>query len=257
LLPACAGVETVITTATAGSRGGADTPQTVDLEGNRHLIDAARQVGVGQFIFVSTIAADEASPIPLLRAKAQAEAALRASGLRSTILAANGLLDLLLPLVVGNPVRAGQPVTLVGEGRRRHSFVASADVAAFAVAAIGHPSAMDRRLPIGGPAAISWRDIVAAYERALGHAIPVRTIAPGQLLPNLPPVPGLAEAISGIMAGLETYDSPIEMGETARAFGVRLTPLAESVRQEIAAAAVAPSQPDAPASVSASVSGQE
>jgi NADH dehydrogenase len=234
LVPACSGVETLITTATAGSRGGADTPQTVDLEGNRHLIDAARQAGVRQFIFVSTIGADEASPVLLLQAKAQTEAYLRASGLPYSILAATTLMDLLLSLVVGGPARAGQTVTLVGEGRRRHSFVAARDVAAFAVAAVSHPAALNRRLIVGGPEAVSLRDVVATYERVLGHPVPVQTIAPGELLPNLPPVPGLAEVISGVLAALETFDSPIDMVETARTFGVRLTPLEEFVRHEVA-----------------------
>ncbi len=236
LAPALAGIDTVIATATAGSRGGADTPQAVDLEGNRHLIDAARQAGVRQFIFVSTIAAGEESPVPLLRAKAQTEAYLCASGLPHTILAAATFMDILLPLVVGGPARAGQLVTLVGEGRRRHGFVAARDVAAFAVAAIGHPAALDRRVIVGGPEAVSLRDVVSTYERALGHPIPVRTIAPGELLPNLPPVPGLTESISGLVAALETFDSPIDMVETARAFGVRLTPLEEFVQREAASA---------------------
>src|SRR5690349_4380607 len=43
---ACAGVDVVITTANAVQRGGADTLQAVDVEGNRHLIDAARAAGV-------------------------------------------------------------------------------------------------------------------------------------------------------------------------------------------------------------------
>lgn len=234
LPPALAGIRTVITTATAGQRGGADTPQTVDLEGNRHLIDAALRAGARQFIFVSTIAADEASPVPLLRAKAQTEAYLRSSGLPYTILAAATLMDVLLPLVVGEPARSGRPVTLVGEGRRRHGFVAVRDVAAFAVAAIGHPAARNQRVVIGGPDAVSLRDVVAAYERVLGRPIPVRTIAPGELLPDLPPVPGLTEVISGMLAALETFDSPLNMAETARTFGVRLTPLEEFVRGEVA-----------------------
>src|SRR5919202_1662541 len=50
---ACAGVKTVITTANAVARGGDDTVETVDLEGNRHLIDAAQAAGVEQFIFTS------------------------------------------------------------------------------------------------------------------------------------------------------------------------------------------------------------
>ena len=43
---ACRGVETVITTANSARRGGEDNPQTVDLEGNRNLIDAAKAAGV-------------------------------------------------------------------------------------------------------------------------------------------------------------------------------------------------------------------
>lgn len=238
LVAACAGVETVVTTASAGQRGGADTPQTVDLEGNRHLIDAAREARVRQFIFVSAFTADEASPVPLARAKALSEAYLRESGLPSTILAPNGIMEVMLPLIVGGPVRAGRPVTLVGEGRRRHSLVAARDVAAFAVAAIGHPAALGRRIAIGGPEPISWRDAVAVYEQALGHSIPVQTIAPGELLPDLPPVPGLAELVSGLLTALETFDSSIAMAETARTFGVRPTPLGEVVRREIASVAV-------------------
>jgi NADH dehydrogenase len=234
LAPTLAGIATVITTATAGQRGGDDTIESVDLAGNQSLIDAAAQAGVRQFIFVSALGATPDSPVPMMRAKGMAEARLRESGMGYTILALNGIMDVMLPLIVGRLARAGQPVTLVGEGRRRHSWVAAADVAAFAVAAIGHPAAMNQRLLIGGPEAISWRDVVATYERVLGHPIAVRTIAPGELLPSLPPVPGLADALSGVMAFLETFDSPIEMVETARTFGVRLTPLEEFVPQEMA-----------------------
>lgn len=234
LTAGCAGIETLISTASSGSRGGADTPQTVDLDGNRHLIDAASEAGVGQFIFVSTIAASEDSPVDLLRAKAKTEAHLREIGLGHTILAAAAFLDTLVPLIVGGPVRAGRPVTLVGEGHRRHSFITARDVAAFAVAAMGHQAAINRRVMIGGPEAISFRDVVAAYERAVGRPIPVQTVALGTLLPNLPPIPGLAEVVSEMMAALETFDSPMDMFETARRFGVRLTPLEEYVSAEIA-----------------------
>jgi uncharacterized protein YbjT (DUF2867 family) len=52
------GVETVITTANAAMRGGTDNPQSVDLEGNRNVIEAARDAGVEHFIFVSLLGAD-------------------------------------------------------------------------------------------------------------------------------------------------------------------------------------------------------
>ena len=234
LVAVCEGVDRLITTASAGSRGGADTPDSVDLQGNRNLIDAARAAGVQQFIFVSTIGADEASPVPLLRAKAQAEAYLRGSGLTYTILASHTLMDLLLHLVIGEPARAGKSVTLVGEGRRQHSFVAARDLAAFGAAVVGHAAAMNRRLLIGGPQAVSLRDVVSTYERVLGHSIPAEIAAPGQLLPNLAPVPGLAEVITSMVGALDMFDFPIEMAETARTFEVRLTTLEEWVRADIA-----------------------
>ena len=231
LARACEGVDALITTASAGQRGGVDTPQSVDLEGNRNLIAAARAAGVKQFIYVSALTASVDHPVALARAKAETEATLRDSGLAYTIIAANGIMDVMLPLLVGDRVRAGQPVTLVAEGRRRHSYVAAHDVAAFAVAAIGHPAALNRRVAVGGPQPLSWRDIVAEYERSLGRSLSVRWIAPGELLPDLPT--GLTELVSGLLAGLETFDSPVDMTDTSRTFRVALTPASALVDQEM------------------------
>lgn len=233
LRAACSGVDVVVTTATSGSRGGDDTADSVDLHGNRELIDAASAAGVQQFVFVSTIAADEASPIPLLRAKALSEAYLRQSGVTYTILASHTLLDVLVPLVVGRPAELGRPVTLIGEGRRLHSFVAAQDVAAFGAATVWHPEATNRRILIGGPRPVSWRDVVSTYERELGRHIPIRSISAGELLPDLPAVPGLAEVVSSMVAALGSFDFPIEMTETAATFGVELTSLEQFVHSGV------------------------
>jgi NADH dehydrogenase len=116
--------------------------------------------------------------VELLRAKATAEGYLQKSGLPYTILASDAFLDTMVPLVVGEPAREGRPVTLVGEGKGRHAFIAACDVAAFAAACVGHPAAMNQRVIIGGPAPVSMRDVVAAYERVLERSIPVQSIAP-------------------------------------------------------------------------------
>ena len=226
-------IDTVITTASAGERGGDDTPQTVDLDGNANLIEAARTAGVRQFIFISALLARPDHPVPVPRAKALTEAALHDSGLTYTIVAANGIADVMFPLVVGYPLSVGKPVTLVGEGRRRHTFIAARDVAAFATAAIDHLAALNRRIEIGGPEALSWRDVVAAHERALGCTIPVQWIAPGQLLPDLPPAPGLTQLVSGLMAALETFDTPLDMTEVSRTFGVTPTTIDELLRSRL------------------------
>lgn len=228
--PACRGVDTVITTANSALRGGDDNVENVDLKGNHSLIDAAKAAGVKQFIFTSMLGADPNSPAPFVQAKAKTEAHLRASGMPYTILAPNAFMEVWPGFVVGMPARAGQPVTLVGEGRRKHSFVSAGDVAAFAVAAVGNPAAINQYLVIGGPEPLSWRDVVATYERVLGRTIPVNFVAPGQ------PVPGLPEFMAGMLASFEMYDSPVNMAETARTFGIKLTSLEESVRRLIESA---------------------
>jgi uncharacterized protein YbjT (DUF2867 family) len=222
---ACAGIDTVITTANSAVRGGEDNVQTVELEGNRSLIDAARAAGVQQFLFTTALGSTVNSPMPFIQAKARSEEYLRASGMPYTILAPNVLMDIWVGQVVDGPVRAGQPVTLVGEGRRKHTFIAMADVAAFASAAMGHPAAINSYLSLGGPEALSWRDIIAAFERVLGRAIPVRSVPPGETLPGLP------EIVAHFMASLETYETPLDMTETARTFGVRMTTVEEHIRQ--------------------------
>lgn len=231
--PACEGVETVITTANSAARGGEDTVQTVDLEGNRHLIDVAKAAGVKQFIFVSVLGADPNSPIPFIQAKGITEDHLRESGIPYTIIAPNAYMEIWVAGVVGMPAMMGQAVTIVGAGRRKHSFISAGDVAAFIIAAIGNTAAINQKLLLGGPEPLSLRDAVAIYERVLGHRIPVRSVAAGE------PVPGLPEMAAQLLAGLDTYDSPLDMTETARTFGIQLTPLEEVARRTATSAASA------------------
>src|SRR5690349_8199194 len=81
------GVDVVITTANAVGATGLDTIESVDLLGNRNLIDAARAAGVGRFIFTSALGSTPDSPMPFMRAKGLTEEHLRASGVPFTILA--------------------------------------------------------------------------------------------------------------------------------------------------------------------------
>jgi uncharacterized protein YbjT (DUF2867 family) len=224
---ALGGIETVISTANSVGRGGEDNPQSVDLEGNRNLIEAAQEAGVAHFVFVSSLGADPDHPVPFMRGKGQSEASLRQSGMDYTILAPTPYMEVWVAVVVGMPVSQGRPVTLVGEGRRRHSFISDRDVAAFAVAAAENPAARNEYLAIGGPEPLSWRDVVETYERVLERSIPVEFVAMGEPMP-------LPEPMPSILAGMETYDSAIEMEEIARTFDVPLTRLETFVREQVA-----------------------
>lgn len=219
----CAGVDAVITTANAIGRGGEDTIESVDLHGNQHLIEAAEAEGVRRFVLTSVLGASTESPVPLIRAKGEAEQRLTQSAMSWTILQPNLFMDIWLPMAVGGPALAGEPVTLVGEGRRRHSMVAMRDVVSYAVAALERDEANDQRLVIGGPGAISWRDAVAAFEHELGREIQVRTVRLGDS------VPGMPEQVNQLFQVLETYDSPLDMRGLAATYEVTPTALDEFV----------------------------
>jgi len=221
-------IDAVISTANSAMRGGEDNPESVDLEGNQNLIEAARDAGVEHFVFVSLLGADPDHPVPFLRGKGQSESALRESGMSYTILAPTAFMEFWPAMVVGMPALQGRPVVLVGEGRRRHSFVSNRDVAAFAVAALDNPAARNEYLAIGGPEPLTWLDVVATYERVLDRSIPVEFVAMGE------PVPGLPDPMPDMMAGMETYDTALEMEETSRNFGVPLTTLETFVREQVA-----------------------
>ena len=219
------GVDTVLTTANSAVRSGADNVQSVEIEGNRNLIDAAAANGVKRFIFTSAMGASPDSPVAFMKGKGLAEEHLKASGIPYTILSPNVFMEVWFPMVVGIPLQSGQPVTLVGEGNRKHTFVSSADVAAFAIAAIDHPAAVNQQIFIAGPEALSWNDVVRIAGSVVGRDLSVRRVTPAEGLPGLPPV------VSGLMAGMDTYDSPFDMTAAAQTFGVALTPAEAVIRR--------------------------
>ena len=223
---ACAGVHTVITTANSALRGGDDNTQTVDIDGNRNLIDAASQAGVAHFIFVSANGADPGSPVPFLAAKGKTEQHLQASGMTYTILAPEAFMEVWIGMVVGGPLLSNRPVTIVGSGTRRHSFIAARDVAQFAVAAVDNPKAANRKLVLGGPDALSFRDAATIYGQVLGREVTVQGVAPGQ------PIEGFPQVMLDLMAGLDMGESIIDMTALADEFGVTLTTVEDFARQQ-------------------------
>ena len=230
LARACLGVSAVVTTANSVGRAGVDTVESVDRRGNRDLVEAAAAAGVRRFVFTSVLGASADSPLPFVRAKAETEQHLRASGMEWTILQPNLFMDTWVPAVVGGPALVGDRVTIVGQGRRRHSFVAARDVAAYAVAALDHAQSVGRVLAVGGPQPLSWQDVVRTFEEALGREVLTRSVPLGTS------VPGLPEAVSGVLTALETYDSPLDMTEPSRTFGVPPSTLGDFVREFVARA---------------------
>jgi uncharacterized protein YbjT (DUF2867 family) len=98
LSPAVRGADAVVFAAGAGPGSGAERKRTVDYGGAVKLIEACQATGVDRYVMVSSINADrpelgEGSMGPYLQAKADADAALVASGLAYTIVRPGALTD--------------------------------------------------------------------------------------------------------------------------------------------------------------------
>lgn len=148
--------------ATAGVRA-------VDAEGNRVLAAAAAHAGVEQLVLLSVIDAAADHPIPLFRAKAAAEAAVRASGVSWTIVRPSAYLETWLGLV-GGPLVANGKTVVFGRGRNPINFVSAADVARVVDLAIGDPTRRGKVLEVPGPENLTLEELLETVRVASGRS---------------------------------------------------------------------------------------
>lgn len=123
------------------SRG--DSAKRPDFEGNRNVIDAAKEAGVRRFVFITVIGAGDSkgtAPWPssqflagVTALKTRAEDHLRASGLDYTIIRPGGL---------GDVKETG--TAMLTEDTKAFSYIARDDLATLAVAALGDASTIGK-----------------------------------------------------------------------------------------------------------------
>lgn len=117
----------------------------VEVTGIKKLVDAARSVGITQFILVTSIGTTRPETIPflseILKLKRQAEQYLEQSGLTYTIVRPGGLTD-----------EPGGQLVRVGRGDQSTGRLSREDVAAVLVQAVIQPAARHQIIEIvGGP----------------------------------------------------------------------------------------------------------
>lgn len=219
---ACVGIKRIIATATAATRGGQDTIDSVDSQGYAALIEAAIEAGVRQFVYVSAHGFSADSPVALSRAKIQTEEALRSSGLNYTILRPALFMEAWISMLLGTQLQLGPRVVVIGDPDRPLPFVGAGNVADLAIAVLGHPDAERSSLPLSAQAA-SYRQIIDWISDTTGTPITIDSVPPGTALPGVPPV--VIELWSwladGAMEPIETIEVAIKFGlalETPKAF---------------------------------------
>jgi uncharacterized protein YbjT (DUF2867 family) len=254
LVRAVEGVDYVVATANAAvPRKASDTLRAVDVEGYRALIDASRQALVAGFIYVSVCTSVGEESVPLFRAKRELEAYLQASGLPYTILRAAAFMDLVFAMMGSDlPLRGADAPTaerpfwfshrffssvrdnlergrlgVIGSGATRHSFIAVNDVAEFAVRSLGKPWARNATFEIGGPQALSLRDVASLYQRICGHPIRVQStpVWVFRLLRSaLAPFSEAAANLASLNVHSATQDGVVpHAGDVAARFEIQLT----------------------------------
>lgn len=165
---ACRGVTHIMTTANAFIGKGAESVASVDEQGNRNLIDAARDIGLRQFVFTSGLVPEAYRSIDYFAAKLETEAYLRASGVPYTILRPTAFMETWAQ-IVGEPLVKKGATTIFGSGRNPVNFVAVDDVAAVAVMTLDRPDALNTVVEIGGPENLTFLDVADIFERVTGR----------------------------------------------------------------------------------------
>lgn len=166
LVRALRGVDVVICTAQGGQGRGRTGPRGVEGSGIPHLIDAARDAALRQFVYVSTASAHPDSPSDFFRGKARVEDLLHSSGLPASILRPTHLLDTWVPMLT-EPLIKKHRGMVIGKGNNPVSWVAGADVAQAAARLAGRDGD-GYRADLGGPEALTLRALNQQIQERVG-----------------------------------------------------------------------------------------
>ena len=140
----------------------------VDDEGQRALIAAATDAGVGHFVYLSALGASHSHPVDFWRTKERIERHLEASTLCSTIIRPSAFMEMHAYELIGKAVMKGKRVVLFGPGNNPRNFVAAADVATLVVRVLEDERLRGSTIEIGGPENLTSREVVATFERVAG-----------------------------------------------------------------------------------------
>lgn len=181
------------------SRG--QTFETVHVEGTRNLLAAAKAAGVsGRFVYVSAIGSVPDAPSKYSRTKAQAEQAVRESGLPFTIfrpsvvLGPGGEFLKQMESLIRRPPLSPFPLPFVpvpGSGTNRFQPVAVSDLAQAVTRCLTEPAAENQTFDIGGATVVTFNELVQAIQERIGIRKPLLHIP----LPLMFPAAAAMEAL--------------------------------------------------------------
>ena len=219
---ACRGATAVVSTPTAiGSRQEGDTFQTVDLDGQKALVDAASAAKVEHYVFISVSSnLMKRGDNPLFKAKRAVENHLRQSGLTYTILRPSAFMEIWLSPHLGFDF-GNAKATIYGSGQNKISYISLHNVADFAVAALSNPAARNAVIELGGPDTLSPLEVVRMFEKISGRRFETQFVPEEELQGRKMAATNPVEQTFADLMLSAAHDDSIDMSDMFTKFQVR------------------------------------
>jgi len=230
---ACQARTAVISTASASlSRQAGDNIQSVDLDGQKSLIEAAKAAGVPKFVYIS-FSSNMTTDGPVTAAKRTVEEHLMASGLDYTILRCGFLMEIMIAPIVGFDY-ANAKAVVYGTGDEPLSLLSMDDVARMVALCLDHPAASNAVIEFGGPAPVTLHEVVATFEEISGRPFEMQHVPDEALVAawegSEDPV---SKSINALMVDFARADV-IEMDATRATFPIQSTTVAQYAAKVLA-----------------------
>jgi uncharacterized protein YbjT (DUF2867 family) len=213
---ACAGARIVVSAVQGLAGPGRGSPASVDRDGNRHLIEAAKTAGA-DMVLMSILDAGPEHPVPLFRMKAAAEASLQMSGVPWTIVRPAAFAELHVEILRDTAQRLRRPLVL-GHGQNPVNFVTVHDVAEVVLEAVADPSLRGQVLEVAGPDNLTLDELasLAAPGSTPRHV-------PRTLLRAASTLPGQAGRLAALSLAMDTLTMAVPMDQVRRPDGLVAT----------------------------------
>src|SRR5271166_796870 len=223
----CEGISAVISTASSTlSRQPGDSIESVDLQGQLTLVNAAKSAGVRRFVFVS-FRDDPTVQYPLTQAKRSVEHAI--ADFDFTSIQASYFMEVWLSPAVGFDYMNAR-ARVYGGGLRPISWVSYRDVAEFCIAPALRSVGACGVLRVGGPEALTPLEVVKIFEEESGRRFEVEVISEVSLREQFDSTnDSLEKSFAGLMLQYAHGDA-VEMRELLESFPLRLTSVREHAR---------------------------
>jgi uncharacterized protein YbjT (DUF2867 family) len=237
LARACEGATQLIASAHALLGRGRNRSEAVDDAGHRALIDAARQAGVGHFVYISALGAAPDHPVDFFRTKYVIEEYLKASGLCWTILRPSAFMDLHAHRLIGMNIVATGKAKLIGKGSTRRNFIAVRDIARYVELALDEPKFRNRVLELGGTDNLTDDEITVLYGRLAGVTPKISRLPAGvakvMSIVLKPFHPGISRVLYMGSLPQDAYPMTFDPAPLLAEFPEHLTTLEEYAREHL------------------------